>query len=123
MREDRTLRVFGSSSPGVFDAFRDTLALARSLDIGTAPVLFEGILRTAAEVDALLREIHAGPSALGGEREGAVIPVAGAFPLEDFARSVCKSVRAGHVQPDADHWTRRWRPCRTTPVSPGSGAP
>ena len=114
MREDHTFRVFASMrAPGTFDSFRETKGLAQALDIPTVPVLHEGAFGTKDELDAFLQEIHAKPSLLGGPREGAVIRLAGAFDLQDFARRVCKTVRPDHVQ-QADHWKTRWRHCRTT---------
>lgn len=69
--------------------------------------------------DSFVDEAHRGPSALGGEREGVVIRLACSFPASEFGLSVCKSVRAGHVQTD-EHWTRNWRPCR---IARGRRAP
>ena len=52
------------------------------------------------------------PSAMGTTHEGVVIRTAGSFTNRQFAESVCKVVRAGHVPPDEDHWSHNWTPAR-----------
>jgi hypothetical protein len=96
-----------------FSSFGSLADYATKRDIPVVPVLFDGVFRSDDQLRGFVDEAHAEPSALGGEREGVVIRLARSFPASEFSRSVCKSVRAGHVQTDR-HWTRNWRPCRTT---------
>ncbi len=96
-----------------FVSFRELVAYARQRGIPVVPVLFDGVFHSENELRSFVDEAHGEPSALGGEREGVVIRLARSFPASEFSRSIFKSVRAGHVQTD-EHWTRNWRPCRTT---------
>ena len=48
-----------------------------------------------------------GVSKLGGAQEGYVARVSGGFAYEDFASSVAKYVRKGHVAPDTGHWFQK----------------
>ena len=98
---------------GAFAAFAEVEEYARQRDIPVVPVLFKGRFASVGEIRAFLSQAHSEPSALGGEREGVVMRLARAFPAAAFQDSVCKSVRAGHVQTD-EHWTRKWKPCRIT---------
>lgn len=74
------------------------------------PVVFRVAFASLTEMREFIRGEHARQSALGGEREGIVVRIAGGFASAEFARNVCKSVRQDHVQTDR-HWTRNWRPC------------
>lgn len=95
---------------GTFAAFAEVEDYAGRRDIPVVPVLYKGRFESVAEIRSFLSRMHGEPSALGGEREGVVIRLARAFPAAAFPESVCKSVRAGHVQTE-EHWTRKWRPC------------
>ena len=94
-----------------FSSFGTLVDFAWQREIPVVPALFEGVFQSENALHSFVEESHAEPSALGGEREGVVIRLARSFPASEFRRSVCKSVRAGHVQTD-EHWTRNWRPCR-----------
>ena len=96
---------------GSFAAFAELEDYAAQRSIPIVPVLFKGRFQSVAEISAFMRQAHGEPSALGGEREGAVMRLAREFPAAEFQDSVCKSVRPGHVQTD-EHWMRNWRPCR-----------
>ena len=112
MREEDTFRAFASISTGRnFDSFASTMKLADRLGVALVPVLFEGKMRSKAELQEFLDEQHQRESELGGEREGMVIRSANSFRADEFGLHVCKSVRKGHVQTD-EHWTKHWRPCR-----------
>ena len=114
VREDETFYAFALRDDNDhFASFRDLTEYVQQRDISVVPVLFEGVFRTQNKLQNFVDEAHVEPSALGGEREGVVIRLARSFPASEFSRSVCKSVRSGHVQTD-EHWTRNWRPCRTT---------
>ena len=96
---------------GTFAAFADVEEYARPRDIPVVPVLFRGRFQSADSLAKFIAQAHQEPSVLGGAREGVVIRLARAFPAAEFQNSICKSVRAGHVQTD-EHWTRAWKPCR-----------
>jgi hypothetical protein len=76
---------------------------ARDVGLPTVPVLFRGTVGSERELEALVGDLAAAPSALGGQREGVVVRLAGEFTDADFARSLAKWVRKGHVQTD-EHW-------------------
>ena len=112
VREDATFYAFVLRRlDGSFAPFRTMVSYARERDIPIVPVLFEGVFDSVDRIRRFIRDAHAQPSALGGEREGVVMRLARGFSAEEFRRSVCKSVRANHVQSD-EHWTRNWKPCR-----------
>ncbi len=78
-------------------------AQAADLGLPTVPVLFRGAVATARELEELTTSLAARPSAFGGQREGVVVRLAGAFPDAAFAASLAKWVRRGHVTTD-EHW-------------------
>ena len=96
---------------GVFAAFNEVEAYATQREIPVVPVLFRGRFHSVAEIGDFMKRAHGEPSALGGEREGVVMRLAGGFLAAEYQHNVCKSVREGHVQTD-EHWTRKWKPCR-----------
>ncbi len=110
--ENETFYAFAlRDGQGLFSSFGTLADYASQRDIPVVPVLFDGTFRSTADLGDFIGEAHAQPSALGGKREGVVVRLARSFPASEFSRSICKSVRAGHVQTD-QHWTRNWRPCR-----------
>lgn len=110
--EDRTFYAFAlRDDRDRFASFGALADYARQREIPVVPVLFDGVFESENMLRRFVDAAHAEPSALGGEREGVVIRLAASFPASEFCRSVCKSVRAGHVQTD-QHWTRNWRACR-----------
>jgi len=114
VREDETFYAFAlRDDSGRFSSFGDLVDFAWQREIPVVPVLFGGVFQSENALRSFVHKAHAEPSVLGGDREGVVIRLACSFPASEFSRSVCKSVRAGHVQTD-EHWTRNWRPCRTT---------
>jgi len=78
-------------------------AQAADLGLPTVPVLFRGAVASARELEELTTQLAALPSAFGGQREGVVVRLAGAFPEAAFAVSLGKWVRRGHVTTD-EHW-------------------
>ena len=110
--EDRTFYAFAlRDGDGAFAPFARLETYAEQHGIPVVPVLFRGYFRSVAEIRAFVERAHGECSELGGEREGVVLRLARGFPESEFQGSVCKSVRAEHVQSD-EHWTRNWRPCR-----------
>ena len=73
------------------------------LDLPCVPVLFRGVVATAAELEKLTRRLAGEASAYGGEREGMVVRVERGFGDAEFGEVLGKYVRAGHVQTD-EHW-------------------
>ncbi len=113
--EDRTFYAFAlRDRAGAFASFADVEAYASRYIIPVVPVLFRGEFCSVSELRAFIENAHAEPSILGGPREGVVVRLASGFPASEFPLSVCKSVRAGHVQSDA-HWTKNWQPCKIAP--------
>jgi hypothetical protein len=80
-----------------------TAAQAADLGLPTVPVIFRGAVASERELEELTTGLARGPSALGGEREGVVVRLAGEFADAAFARSLGKWVRKDHVQTD-EHW-------------------
>lgn len=112
VREDETFYTFAlRDDSDRFSSFGTLVDFARKHEFPVVPVLFDGVFPSENALRSFVDQAHAAPSALGGEREGVVVRLARSFPASEFDRSVCKSVRAGHVQTD-EHWTRNWRPCR-----------
>ena len=110
--EDETFYTFALRyGDGSFASFRTLVDYAKERRVPVVPVLFEGSFRSVGAIRDFVSRAHAEPSALGGAREGVVIRLAQAFPAREFERSVCKSVRQGHVQSD-EHWSKNWKPCR-----------
>ena len=112
VREDATFYAFALRDDNDrFSSFGTLVDFARKHEIPVVPVLFHGVFPSESALRDFVEESHAEPSALGGEREGVVVRLARSYPASEFRRSVCKSVRSGHVQTD-EHWTRNWRACR-----------
>ena len=118
--EEHTFRVFARlvDNHRTFASWEITQACARQDGMMTVPVLFQGTMGSLRELQEFITEAHAGPSLLGGRREGVVIRTAGAFPRDEFGMSAAKSVRAGHVKTDR-HWSRNWRRARVIQDRPG----
>lgn len=77
--------------------------MAAELGLPTVPALWKGQVASAKELELLTKDLAAGKSACGGEREGVVVRLACAFLDDDFSASVMKYVRKNHVQ-TIDHW-------------------
>ena len=77
-------------------SWADTAAWAALLNLVTVPVIYQGIMPTAAQCRTIF-------APFADAHEGYVIRLAKDFPLAAFASSVIKVVRAGHVQTGA-HW-------------------
>ena len=103
--EEETFHAFGlRHGDGAFASFTEVEAYASRKMIPVAPVLFRGSFRSVSEIQGFVDRAHGEPSALGGAREGVVLRLARGFPVQEFSKYVCKSVRSGHVQTD-EHWT------------------
>lgn len=111
VRENETFYAFAlRDSKGDFASMSALQEFATQLRIPVVPLVYQGAFTSVNDIRTFIRNEHAKPSALGGEREGVVMRIADGFSSSEFARNVCKSVRPDHVQTDL-HWTRNWRPC------------
>jgi len=93
------LQVFAvrDDAQGWWWGWDEVTALADELGLQTAPVLDWDRFTDVAELHRRVTELAGAPSVFGPEREGVVVRVAAGFPDADFATSVAKWVRAGHV--------------------------
>lgn len=80
---------------------------ANELEIPTVPVLWQGEIGSAKELETLITELAAMPSDCGGEREGIVVRVEEQFNNKDFDECVMKFVRANHVNTPNEHWAHK----------------
>lgn len=116
MNEDETFRLFASlfvsdtGESGLFAPWHLVEQHAKELNLKTVPVLFSGRFRSVNDITNWFETNIQQPSQLGGECEGFVIREYTAFDENDFSNSVCKYVRANHVQTDK-HWSKHWNPC------------
>lgn len=76
---------------------------AEEIGAPTAPILWRGTVKSAKELQTIVEDLAAQPSACGGEREGVVVRVENSFNDADFHNSVMKWVRKNHVQSE-EHW-------------------
>ena len=81
----------------------------------TVPEVYRGKIPSLQWLEKFLAVELKKPSGLGGHREGFVVRVKSAFPVDDFSKNVFKYVRANHVQNKIDdetgkiqHWSRNW---------------
>ena len=118
--ENATFYLFAVREGDKWLSWDAVAALALNLDMLTVPVLHRGTPETLRELHREAEALMLRPSAIGNEKEGIVIRIAGSFPASEFDRSVCKMVRPGHVPPDAGHWSSRWRP---RPLLPAAETP
>ena len=82
----------------------DTRRWLDTLGVPHPPLLFEGPFDRHA-----IEPLHA-PHRDDATREGYVVRLADAFPMDAFSRSVAKYVRRGHVR-TVQHWTHgAWTP-------------
>lgn len=104
--------VFGVQHPdGSFAAWCEVQELAEAVDLPTVPVVFSGELQSEKELQQLLEEHAALPSAVSSSTvlpEGFVVRRPAAFEPKDFERNIIKYVRASHIQTDTS-WLRTWK--------------
>jgi len=84
---------------GLCQSWDDTMVYLAEWQISPVKELWRGIYS-----DVAVARVSAALDA--DTTEGWVMRLAGAFPAEAFGRSVVKWVRKGHVQPDAQHWSK-----------------
>ena len=93
--------VFGVFKGGKYLSWETVELIANALGLPTVPVLHKGIwtytISEGEELDGSILGLDLSKS------EGYVLRKAGSFPEENFADSIAKFVRKGHVQTE-DHW-------------------
>ena len=114
--EDQTFRLFAVREQELWLPWEDVVQYAQLLDLPTVPVLFNGRTQGMQEMLNITLRLMSEASSMGPTREGVVTRVAGEFSQKDFQRSVFKTVRPNHVQPDEEHWSKNWTPCRLLPA-------
>lgn len=82
-------------------SWEDTKEAARIFGIPLVPVLYEGVWDQEKA-----HACYTGKSNFGSEQEGYVVRLKDSFHYNDFANSVSKYVRPGHVAGDTEHWTK-----------------
>lgn len=82
--------------------------VADILGVPTVPILYRGVIETEPQLRRMVDEFMSQPSTFGDTKEGVVIRKANGFYDDYFSKSVCKYVRANHVQTD-EHWTKNWK--------------
>ena len=111
--EDKTFYAFALRIGDAFVSFPEMKRFVSELEIPVDPtVLSYHKFGVIYGIDEYLRDTLPIPSHLGGEKEGMVIWSAEGFPADTFAENVCKYVRPNHVQIDAEHWTKYWKPAK-----------
>lgn len=85
----------------------DLEAVAQSLEMPIAPVLFSGIVTSLESLQETVVRLAKRASRLGGDREGVVVRPSASFV--NFDGRVGKYVRENHVQTD-QHWSKCWKP-------------
>lgn len=83
----------------VVQGWDDMIARFTTLGVTPVPVLYRGPFRAGLFEDIAAR---LEPT----RQEGFVVRIAGPFAESEMPRRMGKYVRAGHVQPDAPHWSR-----------------
>ena len=86
----------------------DVKMMADIMNIPYVPELWRGIIYKESDLQKLVEQYVHESEWYGDIREGVVVRITDSFPLEDFAKHVCKWVRPNHVQTD-EHWTRNWK--------------
>lgn len=77
----------------------DTQSMFDELEVTSVPMIYKGLYRPD-----LLKGLGADLDTQA--KEGLVMRLASSFKYDRFAQSVIKWVRAGHVQPNATHWSK-----------------
>ena len=128
IHEVRTFRPFAAMrhSDGLIASWDDTETLCKEYFWKVTPVISRLTPSKSANTEGVassnkykvirqfLEEIIAiysdGDSILGGEKEGIVVRPTRKMHPHEFAQLAFKVVRPGHVQPDAEHWRKNWKP-------------
>jgi len=90
-------------------AWDGVTAAASVLEFLTVPVLFCGSFKSLGEIQDWMERAIQLPGTYSRQREGFVLRVVNAFPVDQFTTYVAKFVREGHIQSE-EHWSDNWRP-------------
>ena len=114
IHEDDTFRIFSilssNTSYPFIQSWDETRDIAYNMRLNTVPVLDERMIYSARHLRETVDELMQEPSRLGGEKEGLVVRVAGPFFLKYINECIFKVVRPDHVQDNAEHWRKGWKP-------------
>src|SRR5713101_4853482 len=75
-----------NDEPAMWLSWEEVEMWANEIGVPTVPVLFRGTVVSERELQELVEELMTQPSECGGEREGVVVRVAGAFEDEMFSK-------------------------------------
>jgi hypothetical protein len=106
--EEETYRIFNIRESEEWLSWTDVEILAKSIEILTVPVLFQGQFTKVTDITKWFEDNIKNPSVLGPVREGFVIRHADSFSNDDFKVKTAKYVRAHHVQTN-EHWRVNWQ--------------
>ena len=111
IRESETFRVFAvGTRMGLVKSWYETIMDCGIFDFKPVPVLFMGKVGGRHDLHSIITDLMEHDSYIGGDLEGLVIRPAGAFLFDEITTSMFKVVRGNHVQPNAEHWRKNWKP-------------
>ena len=113
--EENTFYIFSALSalnPDYYMSWWSLVEYARMKDILHVPLLHYGKFSSVKEIELRISDLMNEPSSIGGAREGVVIRTARSTWRQDLTHALAKFVRPNHVQVDAKHWRKNWKPCK-----------
>jgi hypothetical protein len=100
--------MFGYRFMDNFSNWENTKLIAKILNMLLVPVLYEGKVNSAEQLESVIYELMSNGSEYGDTIEGVVVRNANKFHYNSFSKNVVKYVRKGHVQTD-EHWRKNWK--------------
>lgn len=91
-----------------FIDYDDMVQWATTHNMLVVPEVYRGTIPSLQWLEKFMADELKKPSNLGGVKEGFVVRVKSAFPVEDFSKHVFKYVRKGHVATPEKHWSKSW---------------
>ena len=113
--EENTFYMFSALSalnPDYFMSWWSLVEYALQKNIPTVPLLCYEKFSSVEEIELRISDLMSEPSSIGGDREGVVIRTARSTWKHDLIHSLAKFVRPNHVQANATHWRKNWKPCK-----------
>ena len=113
--EEETFYMFAgmsASNPDYFMSWWSINEYARQRDIPIVPLLHYGKFSSVEEIESRISDLMNEPSSIGGDREGVVIRTAKSMWKYELNYALAKFVRPNHVQVNATHWRKNWKPCK-----------
>ena len=120
IREDKTFFVFMITFQDIVLGWQETCRVAYKMGLQTVPYWCEGKESNSvrfANLKCAFNHYLDEPSLIGGEREGIVIRNRHGWYFHNTDKNMVKLVRKGHVQPDAEHWRKNWKPRNIEPFN------